>query len=110
MEKFFGLILFAIIIEGIITYIKEWFVNSKIIWQQVLAAFLGIVVAIAYNIDLLALFGFTSNILFIGNILTGILLSRGSNYIFDLIKSLTTVQTEVRQMNIVEIQEENARG
>ena len=88
MEKFFGLILLAIIIEGITTYIRTWFVDKHVQWQQVFTCALGLLIAIAYRLDLIALFGFESTLPYLGNVLTGILLSRGSNYIFDLIKKL----------------------
>ena len=94
MEQFFGLALMAIVIEGVITYIKEIFVNKNVMWQQVLGIVLGIVVAIGYNADLFALFGLTSTIPLLGCVLTGVLLSRGSNYIFDLVKQLQGYQTK----------------
>lgn len=94
MAQFFGLALMAIVIEGVITYIKEIFVNKNVIWQQVLGIVLGIVVAIGYNADLFALFGLTSTIPLLGCVLTGVLLSRGSNYIFDLVKQLQGYQTK----------------
>ena len=94
MTQFFGLVLMAIVIEGVITYIKEIFVNKNVMWQQVLGIVLGIVVAIGYNADLFALFGLTSTIPLLGCVLTGVLLSRGSNYIFDLIKQLQGYQTK----------------
>ena len=94
MTQFFGLVLMAIVIEGVITYIKEIFVNKNVIWQQVLGIVLGIVVAIGYNADLFALFGLTSTIPLLGCVLTGVLLSRGSNYIFDLVKQLQGYQTK----------------
>lgn len=94
MAQFFGLVLMAIVIEGVITYIKEIFVNKNVMWQQVLGIVLGIVVAVGYNADLFALFGLTSTIPLLGCVLTGILLSRGSNYIFDLVKQLQGYQTK----------------
>lgn len=94
MTQFFGLVLMAIVIEGVITYIKEIFVNKNVMWQQVLGIVLGIVVAIGYNADLFALFGLTSTIPLLGCVLTGVLLSRGSNYIFDLVKQLQGYQTK----------------
>ena len=94
MEQFFGLALMAIVIEGVITYIKEIFVNKNVMWQQVLGIVLGIIVAIGYNADLFALFGLTSTIPLLGCVLTGVLLSRGSNYIFDLVKQLQGYQTK----------------
>ena len=74
MAQFFGLALMAIVIEGVITYIKEIFVNKNVMWQQVLGIVLGIVVAIGYNADLFALFGLTSTIPLLGCVLTGVLL------------------------------------
>lgn len=94
MAQFFGLALMAIVIEGVITYIKEIFVNKNVMWQQVLGIVLGIVVAIGYNADLFALFGLTSTIPLLGCVLTGVLLSRGSNYIFDLVKQLQGYQSK----------------
>ena len=94
MAQFFGIALMAIVIEGVITYVKEIFVNKNVMWQQVLGIVLGIVVAIGYNADLFALFGLTSTIPLLGCVLTGVLLSRGSNYIFDLVKQLQGYQTK----------------
>ena len=49
---------------------------------------LGMLVAIAYKLDLLELMGMKSNIPYVGNILTGLLLSRGSNYVYDILSAL----------------------
>ena len=77
---------FAILIEAIITYLNQYFC-----WQMALSIVLGIVIAVAYKLDLLACFNLKSNIPYIGSVLTGILLSRGSNYIFDLITKLLNI-------------------
>jgi len=86
--NFFGLLCAAVIIEGVITYVNTFFANGKFQWQMLTAIVLGVLIAIAYNLDLLALFGMVSTIPIIGCALTGILLSRGANYIFDLINSI----------------------
>ena len=49
----------------------------------------GVVIAIAYKLDLPAYFDLKSEIQYIGCVLTGILLSRGSNYIADLLEKLS---------------------
>lgn len=49
---------------------------------------LGIIVAILYNLDLPEYFNIKSRIPYIGCIFTGILISRGSNYIYDLISKI----------------------
>ena len=91
MEQFFGIIAMAVVIEGIVTYVKEWFVSGEIKWQQILAAVIGIALAILYNLDLLALVGMVSTLPVVGCVCTGILISRGSNYIFDFIKALKKI-------------------
>ncbi len=91
MEQFFNVILLSIVIEGIITYANEWFTNG-IHWKQLASVLLGIVIAVAYKADLIALFGITTSIPYVGCALTGILLSRGSNYIFDFIKQVADKQ------------------
>ena len=52
---------------------------------------LGITVAIAYKLDLPAQFKLKSRIPYFGCVLTGILLSRGSNYFFDLITKISEI-------------------
>lgn len=46
-----------------------------------LAAVLGVVLCVAYDADILAYLGLQSTWPFIGQILTGLLISRGANYI-----------------------------
>ncbi len=58
-------------------------------WQMFVSLILGIVVAVAYKIDLPSYFNLKSDVPYIGCILTGILLSRSLNYIFDLIGNLS---------------------
>ena len=92
--EYFGLILLSIIVEGVITYFKEFFINGEIKWEMAASVLLGIFVAVAYGVDLLADMGMQTNIPYVGSILTGILISRGSNYVFDLVKKLTEAKQD----------------
>jgi len=92
MTQFISLTLMAIIVEGLITYLKTFFVNGKPQWQMLVGIGLGVTVALVYNVDVFALLGIVSTVPFVGAILTGILISRGSNYIFDLINTLQGVK------------------
>lgn len=94
MEKFFNLILIAFVIEGIVTYVKTWFVDGNFKWQQLATVAIGILLTVAYNIDLIAVFGVESSIPFLGNVLTGVLASRGSNFLFDFIESIMSYTEE----------------
>ncbi len=53
-------------------------------WQRVAIILLSIGVCIAYNLDLISMVGISSNIPVIGMILTGILSSRGANFVNDI--------------------------
>lgn len=90
-SKTVGIASFAILIEAIITYFNQFFVQENFCWQMLFSLALGIVIAVAYKLDLPAYFNLKSDIPYVGCVLTGILLSRGSNYVFDLISKFTNI-------------------
>ena len=81
----------AIIIEAAITYINQFFVSGEVCWQMLLSIVLGILISIAYEIDIPKYLNLNSRIPYLSNILTGILISRGSNYIYDLITKIVQI-------------------
>ena len=85
------IIMTAILVEGIITYFNEFFVSVNTPWQMILSLILGTVIAMAYKLDLPKYLGLQSDISYVGNILTGVLISRGSNYLYDLITKLDAI-------------------
>lgn len=85
------MIMVAILIEGIVTYFNEFFVSSNIPWQMIFSLILGMVISVSYELDLPNHLGLKSTIPYVGSILTGILISRGSNYLYDLINKLTKI-------------------
>jgi len=95
----FALIFCAVVMEGIITYTKTFFVDNKPQWQMLVGIALGVLVAVAYRLDLFALAGMTPSVRglsWLGCALTGVLLSRGSNYIFDLVKLIGELTTRFK--------------
>ena len=97
--SFLPIVLMAIIVEGLITYLQQFIKMKKICWQMLISIIVGVFCTVAYEIDLFALFGMSTNIPFLGNILTGILISRGSNYIFDLIKQVNGIVNSPAEKN-----------
>ena len=90
-NKTVGIALFAILIEAIITYFNQFFVQENFCWQMLFSIALGIIIAVAYKLDLPAHFNLNSQIPYVGCVLTGILLSRGSNYLFDLLNKISKI-------------------
>ncbi|MEI3541213.1 MAG: hypothetical protein V8P98_00120 [Acutalibacteraceae bacterium] len=75
-NKTFGIASFAILIEVIITYLNQFFVQENFCWQITLSIVLGIVIAVIYKLDLPACFNLRSDVPYVGSVLTGILLLR----------------------------------
>lgn len=87
----------AILIEGLVEYgknIAEMFYggDKKTAVTQLVTIAVGVAIAFAFNADLFVPLGLTVNH-YIGMVLTGIIMSRGSNYVSDLISKIgqTTV-------------------
>ncbi len=87
----------AILIEGLVEYgknIAEMFYggDKKTAITQLVTIAVGVAIAFAFNADLFVPLGLTVNH-YIGMVLTGIIMSRGSNYVSDLISKIgqTTV-------------------
>lgn len=94
MEKsknIFAFICCAILVEATITYLNQFFVQGQFAWQMLASIGFGILLAIAYKLDLPEYFDIKSHIPFVGQIITGILISRGANYFYDLIGKITNI-------------------
>lgn len=70
-NKIVEIMSFAVFTESIITYFKEFFVNGDFSFSILFSIILGIVIAIAYKLDLPEYLNLKSSIPYIGNILTG---------------------------------------
>ena len=89
MNEIVGFIASAVIVEGIITYINQIVKNKRVHWENVVAILVGCIVTYNLNLDFFNLLGLHETYGIIGVILTGILISRGSNYVFELYDRLT---------------------
>lgn len=103
--EFAALFILAITIEALINLGKEIF-DKTIQWQKIVAIVVAVFLAIASGKDLYAMVGVTFSIPFVGMVLTGIAISRGSNYLSDLVKMFQTTTTMNRQFIQPDIIEE----
>ena len=81
----------AIIIEATITYINQFLVSGEFCWQMLLSIIFGVFISISYEIDIPKYLNLNSRIPYLSNILTVILISWGSNYIYDLMDKLIKI-------------------
>lgn len=89
----------ALTVEALIEYGKLIF-QKTINWKQIAAVVVAVLLSIAAKTDLYSVLGVTFIVPFLGTVLTGILFSRGANYLSDFIK-LTQTYTNNKQAEIV---------
>lgn len=82
------IITIALLVEAIWETLKMVWQEGKININTIGALIVGIVVSILAKIDIFAMQEITLSIPLIGWILTGILMSRGANFIHDLFNKL----------------------
>ena len=88
MMDFTQLIVVAILVEAIWENIKMVYDKKKFNINMIGSLILGIIICIVFKIDIFPIVGLSAVIPFIGSIFTGIIVSRGANFVNDLFKKL----------------------
>lgn len=96
MEKLIIILIATLISESVWETLKMTWQKGKLSLDRIGALITALVVCIGVNIDLLALLGINTSIPFLGTILTGVLVSRGSNFIHDLLEKVTNIKGGVK--------------
>lgn len=81
-----SLIILALLVEALAETSSLLVVHGEFQWKQLGIMAIGVLMAFMVNADLVKLLGFEEFIPYIGTIFTGLLLSRGSNFVHDLLK------------------------
>lgn len=87
-------IIMAAIVEALVETLKMIWDKDKISKSRVLAIILGIFISITYQIDLIGAVGIEAILPIFGYILTGILISRGANFVSDFLKGIKKLGDE----------------
>lgn len=93
------LALAAILTEKLWESLKLISEKKKVSVDRIGALVLGIVIALGTGIDLFAAVGLPINLPYLGLILTGIIISRGANFIHDLFKITEEVKIKRKAEN-----------
>lgn len=88
MMDFAQLVLVAILIEAIWENIKMIYDKQKLNINMIGSLVLGIVVCLLAQIDIFPIVGLNMAVPFVGSVFTGIIVSRGANFVNDLFKKL----------------------
>lgn len=101
MEKLIMLVVVAIIAESVWETLKMTWQDGKVKVDRVGALVVSMLIVFGTRLDILALLEIETVIPFLGIILTGILISRGSNFIHDLLVRLSNKNTDVEFKTII---------
>ncbi len=98
--EIFSLVFLSTFVEGLVKYLFDvvtgvedgGLANGKLEWLKpythFFALFIGVVFAVAYRIDIPAMFGLVTEHAFVSYIISGIAIGRGSNYLNDIISKV----------------------
>ena len=88
--EFFGILFLAVIVEGISWWGQEIIKTKKIPWNSLVDIVFGVALCIGTHTDLFAMVGVPVEWPYVGQVLTGLLVSRGSDYLKALTSKLTS--------------------
>lgn len=86
------IIVLSLIVEGIVTNLKFLWLKEEFCISRVVALIISILIAVLTNADLFLLVNLPVSIPYIGSALTGILVSSGANFVYDLWDKLTNIK------------------
>ncbi len=81
------LLVLAMISEALWETLKMTWQNGKVSADRIGAMVIGLLMALGTGMDIMELVGIPMKVPYLGNILTGLLISRGANFIHDLLAS-----------------------
>lgn len=87
VQAFFAIFVLAVLVEGILEYLASPVPTA---YKPYVAALFAVAVCLAYGVDLPAALGLPP-VQYVGSIVTGLVIGRGSNYLADIIKRLQVV-------------------
>lgn len=84
------LIIVAILVEAIWENTKMIWENGKASIDRIGALVIGILVCVLTSIDIFSIVNIPIAVPIVGSVLTGIIVSRGANFVHDLLKKINT--------------------
>ncbi|MFA6939856.1 MAG: hypothetical protein WCQ54_02590 [Clostridiaceae bacterium] len=91
-----GLIILALIAESVWETLKMTWQDGKLDIDRIGALVVGLLLAFGSNIDLMTVFGVPAVVPYLGTILTGLLISRGANFVHDIIASVNNLKQNTK--------------
>lgn len=96
IEALTTIFILAAVVEALITYfVPKNNDTAPREWLKYVSAVLGVMLCVAYSADMLAVLGVVTPIPYVGAVITGLIVGRGSNFLNDFYNKVKTpVQTQ----------------
>lgn len=88
------LLILAVLVESLVQIVKSLFDNGKLNRTVLVSIAVGLLLAFTIDLDIFSILGLEARIAFVGVIATGLLISRGANFVHDLIDKLHNIGKE----------------
>jgi hypothetical protein len=85
-------IVLALLVESVWETAKMVWQEGKFNWERLGVLVLGVAVCVLASADLFTAIGIELAVPYVGAVLTGILSSRGANFLHDLVEKLITIK------------------
>ena len=104
-----SLLVIALLGEAIWETLKMVWQTGKLSADKIGAIIIGIALAVGSGLDIFTVVGISLKIPYLGMILTGILISRGANFIHDLLASINNLQQNTKATVIANFNEDTEK-
>ncbi|TDT63437.1 hypothetical protein [Fonticella tunisiensis] len=91
-----SLIIIALIGEAVWETLKMTWQQGKVSIDRIGALIIGLLLALGTGLDLMAMIGVPMKVPYVGMILTGLLISRGANFVHDILASINNIQQNTK--------------
>lgn len=88
MELFIQLGVLAFLVEAIVETIKMIYQEGKVQMPVIISLIIGVLISLTVGIDIFKVLEIPVKIPYIGEVLAGVLMSRGGNFIHELFNKL----------------------
>lgn len=92
LELILKLVVLAFVVEAVWETLKLVYDKDKLNISTIGALVTGLVIALTVDFDLLRILGFNPVIPYVGVVITGIVISRGGNFVHELLKRIKGVK------------------
>lgn len=105
-----SLLVIAVLAEAVWETLKMVWDKGKVSIDRIGAIVIGLLIALGTGFDILKIVDVPINIPYLGIILTGILISRGANFIHDLLGKVNNIYQDSKYKELEPIKEINPSG